>query len=149
MKPIFAIIALLAATAVNAQVNKCFDKGGKVVAYASECPPGTTSTPTGIRNAPPPPSTAPAGKSLAERDAEFRKRQMTSEKSGAEAEKKAAESEQKARACQEAQSYLKGLEARNRISKTDPKTGERIWLEDADYEKETVRARQSVATNCK
>ena len=148
MRLILAALALLLAGAANAQVNKCLDKSGKVVAYGAECPPGTTPAATGIRNTPAPPAASSNTKSSAELDAEFRKRRMETQESSTTAEKKAAEAAQKTRACEEARSYLKGLEARNRISRTDPKTGERVWLEEADYERETARARNSVATNC-
>ena len=149
MKAIFAVllIALLPGVA-GAQVNKCLDASGKVVAYGSECPPGTRSEQTNIKNAP-----APAGagtqKSTAERDADFRKRQMEKQEAATKAAQKSAETAQRKTACDNARAYLKQLQERQRITKTDPKSGERTFLTDAEYPKEIASAEKSVAQNCK
>ena len=147
MKTIIAVLMLLAPGLVAAQVNKCFDASGKVVAYGAECPAGTRSEQTGIKNAPA--QSAPAQKSLAERDADFRKRQMEKQEADAKAEKKGAETAQRRKACQDAQSYVKSLQGGQRIRTTDPKTGEPGYLSDADYPKEMARAQKAVADYCK
>jgi hypothetical protein len=107
---------------------------------------------SGVRGAAPAasaPSSAPQQKSLAERDAEFRKRQIEKQEAASKAEKKSAETEQRKRACDDSQAYLKTLQAGQRISRTDPKTGERTFLSDAEYPKEITNAERSVAGNCK
>jgi hypothetical protein len=142
--------AVLAAPAAHAQLAKCVSKDGKVE-YARDCPPGTTESrirtgPSGSGGAASPPPAAP---SIAERDAAFKKRQIEQQESAQQDAKKAAEEAQKREACQNAQVYLKSLEDGVRITRTDPKTGERVFLEDAERAKEVTSARQRVAQNCK
>lgn len=143
------ITMLLLSATVHAQLLKCIGKDGRVE-YAGQCPPGTRAQDTGIKSTP---SAAPSGsaepqKSLAERDAEFRKRQMEKQEAEAKEAKKTAEDAQRKRACDDARAYLKSLEARNRVAKTDPKTGERIYLEEADYASEIAAAQRSIQANC-
>jgi hypothetical protein len=132
----------------SAQVNKCLDASGKVVAYGNQCPPGTRSEETNIKNAPAPAGAA-APKSTAERDADFRKRQMEKQEASAKASEKSAEAAQRKAACENSRAYLKQLQDRQRITRTDPKTGERTFLSDADYPKETASAQRAVSENCK
>jgi hypothetical protein len=149
MKNLIAILLMAISPGIAAaQVNKCLDASGKVVGYASECPPGTRSEQTNIRSAPGS-TTAPAQKSLAERDADFRKRQMEKQEASAKAEKKAAEAANTQRACEDARSYLKALQERQRIARTNPKTGEQTVLSEADYAKEIATTQRSVAEYCK
>jgi hypothetical protein len=143
-------LALLLLSAISGpatgQVNKCLDKAGKVVAYASECPPGTRSEQTAIRNAPS--SSSPQQKALAERDAEFRKRQLEQKEAAEKSEKTAAEQRERTQACENSQSYLKSLQQGQRIRTTDPKTGDTGFLADADYAKEIAAAQKAVTANC-
>ena len=151
MKTITALLMLLFAATAFGQINKCVDASGKVVAYGSECPAGTKSQGTGIRSDPKAAPSKPAAgpKSLAERDAESRKRAAEKQEQLAQEQKKAGEDAQRLRACDDSRAYLKSLQAGNRIIKNDPRTGERIVLEDAAYPKEIAAAEQSVAANCK
>lgn len=148
----------LAAPYGYAQVNKCVDAAGKVVGYGSDCPSGTKAEATNIRNVPsaPAPGTAKpsttqssAPKTLAEQEADFRKRQTEKQEAQAKTDKLAAEREARTRACENSRSYLKSLQSGTRITKTDPKTGERSVFEDADYARETVSAQRAVDANCK
>ncbi|MGQ0749116.1 MAG: DUF4124 domain-containing protein [Betaproteobacteria bacterium] len=150
MKATIALIMmLLATTAAHAQLMKCVGKDGRVE-YANQCPPGTKEQPTGIKSSAPAPASSPAPqKSVAERDAEFRKRQMEKQEADAKDAKKTAEDAQRKRACDDARAYLKTLQAGNRVVKYDPKTGERIFLEDAQYVSETAVAQRSIDANCK
>ncbi len=146
---IVVILVLLSGAAYGQQLYKCVNSSGKVE-YASNCPPGTKQEATGIRNAPGAvPSAAAPQKSLAERDAEFRKRQIEQREALAKQEKKSEEDEQRQRACASARSYLKSLQSGSRIARTDPKTGERIFLEDKDYSKEIANAQRAADANCK
>jgi hypothetical protein len=143
----FAVTLLsLASLSSVAQVNKCVDSAGKVVGYASDCPPGTHSEQTGIRNAP---AASPSEKSLAERDAEFRKRQLEQKEAAEKSEKKNAEARERKEACENSQAYLKNLQAGHRIRKTDPKTGEVSFLADGEYTKEIAAAQKAATANCK
>jgi hypothetical protein len=140
------LLALLHGIAGAAQVNRCVDASGKVVGYASECPSGTKAEQTSIKNVPG--SASPPQKSLAERDADFRKRQMEKQEAAAKAEKKTAEAADQRRACEDARSYLKALQQRQPVTRTDPKTGERVYFSDSDYPKEIARAERAVSQNC-
>ena len=146
MKRPWFILALLLPLTAAAQVNKCLDASGKVVGYGAQCPPGTRSEATAIRSAP---TASDAQKSLAERDAAFRKRRMEKQEAEAKQAQESARQAQLKRACDESRTYLKVLEARHRVQKTDPKSGERVFLADADYPKETARVQADIAKNCK
>ena len=139
-------IAILPAMA-HAQIMKCVGAGGRVE-FAAACPPGTKAEATGIRNNP---GAAPAApqKSLAERDAEFRKRRMEGDESAKKSEAKAADDADRKQNCASAQAYLRSLQAGVRVGKTDPQTGERVFLEDEGRVAETARAQRAVDTNCK
>ena len=150
MKIIIAILMAFVPLAANGQLLKCVGKDGKVE-YAAQCPPGTKSQQTGIKSAPgaPAPAAKSQQKSLAEMEADFKKRRTEQSETQAKQEKEAAEKVQRQRACEEARNYLTGLEAGARVTRIDPKTGERVFLEDAGRAQEIERARQSVQANCK
>ena len=144
------VVALALATlplAAHAQIMKCVGAGGRVE-FATSCPPGTKAENTGIRNAPAATPENPQ-KSLTERDAEFRKRQADQQEAVKKAEEKNQEAADRRQNCETAQSYLRSLQAGNRIGKTDPKTGERVFLEDNERAAEIVRAQRAADTNCK
>jgi hypothetical protein len=165
LKTIVAVAVMMMMPALaGAQINKCLDKSGKVVGYGNDCPAGTRPEASGVKSTPAPASTPPAKdakgdaakgaastqpKSLAERDAEFRKRQMDKQEADAKAEKTAADSAQRQKACSDSQGYLKSLQSGNRILRSDSKSGERAYLEDADYPKEIARMQQQIQQTCK
>jgi hypothetical protein len=134
-------MALLPATA-QAQILKCIGAGGRVE-FATACPPGTKVEATGIRNNP------GAASSVAERDAEFRKRRLEQQEAAKKSEEKSQENADRKQNCDSAQAYLRSLQSGQRVAKTDPKTGERVFLEDADRAAETARAQRAVESNCK
>jgi hypothetical protein len=137
-------------TAAYGQLVKCVSKDGKVE-YARDCPPGTTeqrvrapgSAPAGTASPP------PAQKSLAERDADFKKRQIEQQEAQQKDAKAAAEAQQRQSACNDARAYLKTLEEGVRVARVDPKTGERIYLEDSERATEMARARAQINDRCK
>ncbi len=148
MRNLFVILAIVALpSAAHAQIMKCIGAGGRVE-FATACPPGTRAETTGIRNNPGAASTAPQ-KSLADRDAEFRKRQMEQQDAAKKTDEKARDTADLKQNCETAQAYLRSLQAGNRVAKTDPKTGERVFLEDTDRAAEVARAQRAVDTNCK
>ena len=155
MKTIVALALMALSAGAFAQINKCVDANGKVVGYG-ECPPGTRSEASGVRSSPAPaaaPSksgSAPAAgpKSAAEKDADFRKRQMEKQEAATKAEKKMAEAADQKRTCEDARSYLKALRDRQPVTRTDPKTGERVYFSDSDYPKEIARAERAVSQSC-
>src|SRR5262249_22480151 len=150
VKIIFALVMVALSGGAYGQLVKCVDKSGKVE-YARDCPPGTTEQKTGIKSSPAGPSSsdAPAQKSLAERDAAFKKRMIEQQEAAQKDSKKEADSAQRRQDCEVAQSYLKSIESGQRLSRTDPKTGERVYLEDSEREAEATRARTRMAEACK
>jgi hypothetical protein len=153
MKTMLALLGMMmvSGVAAGAQITKCVDKSGNV-SYSAECPPGTRSVETGIKNAPastPAPAGGPQQKSLAERDADYRKRQVEKQEADAKAQKKGAEWDQRRQACDQSRAYLKSLQEGQRIPRTDPKTGERSFMSDAEYPGEIAKAQRSIDANCK
>jgi hypothetical protein len=152
------MILMLSPLAVHAQMLKCISKDGKVE-YAAQCPAGTKEQQTGIKSTPAAPTTSDKGsdkgadkskpKSVTEQEADFKKRQVEKAEAEGKQQKEAAEAAQRKRACDEARSYLAGLESGARVTRNDPKTGERVFLEDAARAQEVQRAQQSVQANCK
>ena len=134
----------------SAQVLKCIDNSGKVVGYASECPPGSRSEKMAIQKGPASvPAAEPAQKSLADRDADFRKRQVERQESEKKTAEQATNTAQRKRACEESQAHYRSVQKGERISRLDPKTGERVFVEDKDYPAEVAKAKTAVDTNCK
>jgi uncharacterized protein DUF4124 len=160
VKTMIALAATLIATAAHGQLLKCVGKDGRVE-YAAQCPAGTREQSTGIKNTPAPApapagaavpkagSVAPKEQSLAERDADFRKRQKEKQEADAKEARASAETAQRQRACEDARAYLKNLQSGNRAVKVDPKTGERVFLEDAQYASEIAAAQKIADANCK
>lgn len=148
MKTIVAIALLaLSAGAYAGQINKCVDAAGKVVGYG-DCPPGSRSEASNVKSAPPA-APAPAAKSAAEKDAEYRKRQLEKKEAEEKSSKKAEVAAQNERACADSRAYLKSLQAGNRITRNDPKTGERVFLQDNEYASEIARVQKNIDANCR
>lgn len=150
MKTILALVMIAFSAGAYGQLVKCVGKDGKVE-YARDCPAGTTEQKTGIKSSPASSTSSapPAQKSIAERDAEFKKRMIEQQEAQQKEAKKAAESKERSQDCEIAQAYLKGIESGQRLSRTDPKTGERVFLEDAERDAEVARARARITDNCK
>jgi len=150
VKTIIAAILMLASAAAYGQLLKCVSKDGRVE-YAARCPDGTTEHKTTIfsKGATSAPTTAPQSKSLAEQDAAFRKRAMEQQEAQQKADKKMAEADSRREACSNAQAYLKTLREGMRVTRTDPKTGERVYLDDAEYAGEIARAQRVADQNCR
>jgi hypothetical protein len=148
MKTLLAILAVAALPfTAHAQIMKCVGAGGRVE-FAAACPPGTKAESTGIRNTP---GAAPATqqKSLAERDADFRKRATEQQEAAKKGEEKNQQTADQKQNCESAKSYLTSLQSGNRIGKTDPATGERIFMEDNERTSEMARAQRAVESSCK
>jgi hypothetical protein len=150
VKAAIALVLMFAVVPAHGQLLKCVSKDGKVE-YASQCPPGTKELQTGIKNTPgsAKPAASPQQKSLAEREADFRKRQLDSAEARQKEEAKAAEQSAQREDCERARTYLKSLQEGQRIAQVDPKTGERVFLDDANRPAEIARAQKVVDSNCK
>lgn len=151
-KFLWVLAMTLLPAAAQAQIMKCTGPGGRVE-FSAVCPPGTKAESTGIRSTPgtPAAAAAPDGaqKSLTEQDAAFRKRLLEQQEAAKKAESQAAAAKDRKQNCETAQAYLRGLQSGARIGKTDPQTGERVFLEDSERSAETARAQRAVDTNCK
>lgn len=150
MRTAIVIALLIAAAPASAQLLKCVGKDGKVE-YATQCPPGAKEQQTGIRNDPGAIKSAPASqqKSLAERAADAKKRQAESAEDKKKSEQKAAETAVAREQCDNARANLKGLQEGQRVVRLDPKTGERIFVQDEERPAEIARAQKAVDANCK
>jgi hypothetical protein len=144
---------LLAAGAASGQMVECIDAKGNRT-FAQFCPPSTVKENklmkggASMGGATPPPAAATPGKSLAERDAEFKKRAASRQEAEAKAEKEKAEAKDDDRSCQDARAHLRALQDGQRIARVDPKTGERIVLDDKDRPGEIANAQKSVDQWC-
>jgi IS5 family transposase len=150
------LAALTIAGAAQAQILKCVGKDGKIE-FATSCPSGTKQQETGVVNKPVPAAARADGKSdakdapktTADREAEFRKRQADQQAAATKAAQAATENEERLRACQSAQSNLTAIKSRQRMSRTNAQTGERIFYDEADYQREQPIAERQVAEYCK
>lgn len=95
------------------------------------------------------PPAAKKPQTLDEKALDFNKRQIEREENRIKQEKADAEARERAVRCEQARGYLRSLEAGGRASRLDPKTGERLYLDDKDLEKELVEARRSADSWCK
>jgi len=141
-------VLLLVAGAAAAQVMECYDaKGTKSIAQF--CPPGTVKENKLMKGgAGSGPAPGAGEKSLAERDADFKKRALERQESEKKSEKAQAESKESERNCLDARSQLRALQDGQRIARTDPKSGERIVLEDKDRPAEIASAQKSADAWC-
>jgi hypothetical protein len=150
VKAAIALVLMLSVVPAHGQLLKCVGKDGKVE-YAAQCPPGSKELQTGIKSTPggPKPSASPQQKSLAEREADFRKRQLEGTEARQKEEAKAAEKAAQREDCERARTYVKSLQEGQRIAQVDPKTGERVFLDDANRPAEIARAQKIADSNCK
>jgi hypothetical protein len=127
---------------------ECFDaKNTKTIAQF--CPPGTVKENKLMKGGAGPGPAAPApSKSLAERDADFKKRALERQEAEKKGDKEQADAREAERNCLDARGQLRGLQEGQRISRTDPKTGERVVLEDKDRPNEIAAAQKSVDQWC-
>jgi hypothetical protein len=142
--------AMLATQAALGQIMECVDaKGNKVITQF--CPPGTVKETQLRKDGAGTAASSPAtsSKSLAERDAEFKKRSLERREAEAKSEKEKSESKDAERNCDSARAQLKQLQDGHRISRIDPNTGERSFLEDQDRPAEIERAQKGVDGWCK
>jgi hypothetical protein len=119
-------------------------------------PSGPVSTPVQAAAAPGTPGAAPAtkpdekkGQSLNEKALDFNKRQLEREEARVKQEKADAEAKERAQRCDQAQAYVRNLKAGGRATRLDPKTGERVFLEEAEREREMVDAQRTADSWCK
>lgn len=150
------ILACLTAAA-QAQVYCWTTKDGK-----RQCgdtpPPGVKATAMSAPSAPPAPAPAgakgPASKDAkkgpltpAQQEQDYRKRQLEAQKTREKDEQARQDTDAKKQNCEQARESLRLLESGQRIARVD-KEGERYYLDEAQVEQETARARQAVQKSC-
>ncbi len=140
------VAALLAATAVNAQIYQWKDENGKTI-ISDKPPVGFARQPRKIEADPSVASSSPQ-KTAADRELEFRKRQKESQENTEKANKEQSASAEKKENCESIRRHLQALESGERIGMRDDK-GERYFMEDAQREQEIAKVRQTMQTNCK
>lgn len=143
-----AAAALLLAQSAAAQILECIDARGTRT-MAQFCPPGTVKENRISKGGTAPAAAPAAGKSLAEQDAAFKKRQLERQEAETRAEKEKADAALNERNCNDARATLRQLQDGQRISRVDPKTGERSFLDDKDRPGEIAVAQKSVDSWCK
>jgi hypothetical protein len=89
------------------------------------------------------------GQTLNEKALDFNKRQLEREENRVKQEKAEAEARERAQRCDQAQAYVRNLQAGGRATRLDPKTGERLFLDEKEREREIVDARRSADSWCK
>lgn len=116
-------------------------KGGRAIGPAA--PSTGTSTPTPAKG------DERKGQTLNEKALDFNKRQLEREESRVKQEKTEAEAKERAQRCDQAQAYVRNLQAGGRATRLDPKTGERLFLDEKERERELTDARRSADSWCK
>jgi uncharacterized protein DUF4124 len=153
LRALLLITSLLFAGTVSAQY-KWVDKDGKV--QYGDTPPAGAAVSV-MRRASPPSRSQPEASdrkddakkgpiSAAEKDAEFRKRRHAAEQEREKQAKAQQDAADKRENCARAQENMRMLET-GRVARTDAK-GERYYLNDAQIQQETARARQSAREWC-
>ena len=153
MRKILLFLAFAAAAgAAQAQI-KCWSEGGKRVCGDAPPPGAKVTTLRGSTGAEEP-APAPAAKDAAGKDAkkgpltpaeqeqDYRKRQLEAKKADAKAADEKRNADAKRQNCINARQAVTTLESGQRVMATNPDTGERFFLEDAQIAKQLVRARE-------
>lgn len=140
------LAALLAASAVHAQIYQWKDENGKTV--MSDRPPAGNARQQKRIEADAPVQGGTEQKPLADREMEFRKRQQEAREKNEKQQKEAAVAAENKENCERARRARLGLESGERIATRDA-NGERVFLDDAQREQEIGRMRQAEQNFCK
>ncbi|THF66436.1 DUF4124 domain-containing protein [Pseudothauera nasutitermitis] len=172
-----ALLALVFATAAQAQIYTWKDRDGRV--HYSDTPPpaGEVKTMGPARRTAPPPAAEAEGSAagnggaegeggeapvvatpppanaqddeptLAERELEFRQRRAAEEEARAKAEEESRRQAERSRACEQARNQLAALQSGQRVARFNAK-GEREFMDDATRAAEIQRAQEFVSAQC-
>ena len=141
-----SVAALLATTAVSAQIYQWKDENGKTI-ISDKAPVGNVRQQKKIEPEAPATSTSPQ-KTAADKDLEFRKRQKEAQESSEKATKEKMASSDKKENCDNARRHQQVLESGERIALRDDK-GERYFMDDKQREQEIAKTREVVQSSCK
>jgi len=111
--------------------------------------PAAPSTSTSTSTPAPAKGDERKGQTLNEKALDFNRRQLEREENRVKQEKAEAEAKERAQRCDQAQAYVRNLQAGGRATRLDPKTGERLFLDEKEREREIVDARRSADSWCK
>ena len=142
-----AALLLFVTNGAAAQIFECIDANGKLE-FAQKCGPNTVrQREVAKKGAGSLDSAAQPQTSYQDEEQAFRRRQMDREAKEAKATAEAANAEKR---CQNARARLASVESARRIySGSDPKSGERHYLDDNERMAATQKARDAVAADCK
>ena len=151
MRKALVFVACLVFSGAAAAQHKWVDQNGRIQ-YGDTPPPGArTSTlrPPSPSGAPPEAKQDEARKppaTLAEKEADFRTRRQEAEKEREKQAKAREQAEDKRENCARAKEMVRALET-GRVARTDAK-GERYYLDDAQLQQETAKARRDAQQWC-
>ena len=151
MRKALVFVACLAFSGAAAAQHKWVDQNGRIQ-YGDTPPPGaraSTVRPASPPSAPPEAKQDEAKKppaTLAEKEADFRTRQQEAEKEREKQAKARERSDDKRENCARAKEMVRALES-GRVSRTDAQ-GERYFLDDAQLQQETAKARRDAQQWC-
>ena len=160
MRKIVLFLAFAAVAGTSQAQIKCWNESGKRVCGDTP-PPGAKVTTLKGSTAPdaPPAAAKDAGKdgakaakkgplTPAEQEQVYRKRDAEAQKASAKAAEEQRNAEAKRANCAQARQALVELESGQRISRINPSTGERYFLEESQIAREAAKARQAIQTAC-
>ena len=152
-KLLVLLVGLAIAGVAQAQI-KCWTTADGKRACGDAPPAGAKVTTVKVPSSPADAAPSAASKegkkgpmTAAEKEQDYRKRQAEAQKAVAKAEEKQKDDDAKKENCDRAKENLAALEGGQRIQRTDAK-GERYFLEDAQREQETAKARTQVQQAC-
>jgi hypothetical protein len=157
---LFLVFTAAAASASTAQAQiKCWNEGGKRVCGDTPPPGAKVTTLRGPASGQAEPAPAAAAKdgakaakkgplTPAEQEQEYRKRQDESAKASAKAAEERRNAEAKKANCAQARQALVELESGLRISRINPATGERYFLEESQIAQEAGKAHEAIRSAC-
>jgi len=139
-----AVLGLLAAAPVHAQMYKCVDDRG-VTHYTDKPGPECKSEKVDIRPAPPLSGKLEERKEdLAGQEREFRQRQIDQARQD---KQDARDLEAQKRRCAGMHAEYQRLTSGYRVARVNEK-GERVFMEDADRDKRAAQLKSDIARNC-
>jgi len=157
MKKTFVLLIGLAFAGVAQAQIKCWTGADGKRACGDAPPPGakvtTLKAPASAPEAAPPAGSAASKDAkkgpltAAEKEQEYRRQQAEAQKAAQKAEQEKKDAEAKRDNCARSRETLQALDSGQRMQRIDAK-GERYFIDDAQREQESARARQLVKENC-
>lgn len=138
----FAVAVLLAAATAGAQIYEWKDEKGKT--HFSDKPPPGSARAQQIGESP---VSSPTQKTTADRELDYRKRQKEAQDKAEKTTKDQAANADRKESCEAARRLLETLESGERVALRNDQ-GERYYMDDAQREQESAKARQLIRSAC-